>query len=138
MFLIRRNLLLRKKPGHGHRHADDDDNAPIPFLVSSPRRLPPPQQPLERRLVQRSRLVTVIIFLFFFLFALVLTSSHCRQSSPVLFLCALLFLFLHHLLFPRLLCVTLRYRISIEYLAGHSSCSPLKKRRHFLKERYRD
>lgn len=44
MFLIRRDLLLRKKPGHGRRHADDDDDAPTlpPF---HPRNAHHPRQP---------------------------------------------------------------------------------------------
>lgn len=45
MFLIRRDLLLRKKPGHGRRHADD----------ALPPSVPPTRRPLRRcRLGRRS------------------------------------------------------------------------------------
>lgn len=68
MFLIRRDLLLRKKPGHGRRHADDDDVPILSPLVSAYA-----HQPLttpRRRLARRRRLVTVIIFFFLFFFFL--------------------------------------------------------------------
>jgi len=135
VFLIRRDLLLRKKPGHGRRHADDDDAPTLP--PSHPRDARLPRQPPDAGSPRRPRLVTVIIFfLFFFLFVLLLIFSHRRQSS--LFLFFLSFFFFSHAIFsfstftsyPRVL------QCSIEYLAGRTFCSQLNV--VALKKRHRD
>lgn len=135
MFLIRRDLLLRKKPGHGRRHADNDDAPTLP--PSHPRDAYHPQQPPDASSPWRPRLVTVIIFfLFFFLFVLLLTFPRRRQSSLVL-LTLLFFLPLDAIFsfstftsYPRVL------QCSIEYLTGRTSCSQLNV--VALKERHRD
>lgn len=80
MFLIRRDLLLRKKPGHGRRHADDDDDAPT-LPPSHPRDARHPPATPRHRLAPTPQTRNSHYFLLILL--LVRAPSYLSSSSSI-------------------------------------------------------
>lgn len=140
--------MLRKKPGHGRRHADnDDDDVPILSpLVSATLTTPndPPTQSCPTPQTRNSHYFLLLIPLLPLLLVRA-SSSYLSSSSSISSFLSFCFFYRTLASFSAsLLLIPLPFpppwvsQCSIEYLAGRTSCSWLVERRRFKRESHRD